>query len=874
MGARWPLVLVLVVALAGSSVFAVPAMTSHPNPCTKVAATDGSDVPGEGDGSVNNPYGTVGKLVTQLTSGQTGCLRGYAEDGEPSNAGLYDEALVTILNSNITLRSYPHEVAQIKGRMQIVGANVTISHLVLDGRNASGFQNPRMSHLADGARLVDNVITTRSTAGCAWADGTTNDKLEDVEIVHNRIHDCKGAVTLEDVDRALVADNLIYDNKNEGVRLWPGVDNSTVTRNVIDRSSNSVVIGTGSESTQITSNALSNPNSFNLKFSGAPDTGNKVEGNCMWKTGGDPAIDPSHVGAIQLNGNVTANPGYLGATAEADYRVPSSSGCHGTTGSMDAAVSDNANARPHREQAVNLRPNILFIVTDDQRADTVDVDTMPNTLKWFREGNPTDGSYGAIRGGTRYTAAFATTPLCCPSRASIFTGRFAHNHNVWLNQNGHLLDSTTMLPAYLKRPGLNYYNAMYGKYLNAWSGCPGAGGKQHDDVPGLGLGIPPNFDDYSVYQDAYRYFSAREPNAPDPNGCSNKDQSDPPEEQHTTSYTFHKATSFLQARESNDAQPWFLYLAPFAPHQHGDESGPNAWQAMTEGTGFGNAQVRDYRVPAEPGPGYNLDKPYTDRGPGPLQYSSDTALIVDSENSLQKQQLRALKYVDSKLENVMATLETMGEADDTLAFFVSDNGYLWREHGKQGQQLPEEQGGGDCVPPSPAPGNPRCGLKAKGKPYLEAINIPFLVRWPDNPNVEANHDDFYSPVATIDLAATALDAVDWAPPEDVPIDGRSVLAPSQRVWMFNEYHAGGQRWYSLVNGVQHFIAHDLINGYDANGADTSPNWVQAYNLQTDREEQESLYGPMGQPGGPGEPPVWGYVDSIEQYKSCKGVTCP
>ena len=81
-------------------------------------------------------------------------------------------------------------------------------------------------------------------------------------------------------------------------------------------------------------------------------------------------------------------------------------------------------------------------------------------------------------------------------------------------------------------------------------------------------------------------------------------------------------------------------------------------------------------------------------------------------------------------EPFMARLEETGEADDTLAFYVSDNGYHWREHGTQQ---------GDCIDPTSPPGttppftNLGCGVTEKQKPYLEAIKIPFLMRWPDNP---------------------------------------------------------------------------------------------------------------------------------------------
>src|SRR5215207_9010689 len=85
-------------------------------------------------------------------------------------------------------------------------------------------------------------------------------------------------------------------------------------------------------------------------------------------------------------------------------------------------------------------PNILVIVTDDQRAmDTME--HMPRTVDWFG------------RGGTTFTEGFATTPLCCPSRAAIMTGRLNHNNNVQTNGDQELLDHNSTIARYLDQAG-------------------------------------------------------------------------------------------------------------------------------------------------------------------------------------------------------------------------------------------------------------------------------------------------------------------------------------------------------------------------------------------------------------------------------------
>src|SRR5688572_1311676 len=102
------------------------------------------------------------------------------------------------------------------------------------------------------------------------------------------------------------------------------------------------------------------------------------------------------------------------------------------------------------------RPNVLLIVTDDHRWDMMQI--LKRTRRWFGGG------------GTTYPFAFATTPLCCPSRASIMTGQYAHNTNVETNLDAERLDQRATMQRYLQDAG--YRTAIVGKYLNAWRKDP------------------------------------------------------------------------------------------------------------------------------------------------------------------------------------------------------------------------------------------------------------------------------------------------------------------------------------------------------------------------------------------------------------------
>jgi arylsulfatase A-like enzyme len=93
-------------------------------------------------------------------------------------------------------------------------------------------------------------------------------------------------------------------------------------------------------------------------------------------------------------------------------------------------------------------PNVLVIVTDDHRAAET-MDRLGRTRRWFETH------------GTVFPQAVATTPLCSPSRASILTGRYAHNHGVRTNHDSHLLDHATTLESQLGAAG--YRTGVYGK---------------------------------------------------------------------------------------------------------------------------------------------------------------------------------------------------------------------------------------------------------------------------------------------------------------------------------------------------------------------------------------------------------------------------
>ena len=136
-----------------------------------------------------------------------------------------------------------------------------------------------------------------------------------------------------------------------------------------------------------------------------------------------------------------------------------------------------ASAFPHISRAQTRRPNILFVMTDDQRWDAMSC-----------AGNAilrTSNMDRLAEEGCRFTDAFVTNALCSPSRGTILTGIYTHSHGVTTNggQSHYFRPGVVTFPMLLQKAG--YYTAMVGKWhiatppaglgFDHWCMLPGQG---------------------------------------------------------------------------------------------------------------------------------------------------------------------------------------------------------------------------------------------------------------------------------------------------------------------------------------------------------------------------------------------------------------
>ena len=344
-----------------------------------------------------------------------------------------------------------------------------------------------------------------------------------------------------------------------------------------------------------------------------------------------------------------------------------------------------------------VQPNIVVIVSDDQRYDSLS--HMPIVQSEL------------IGHGVKFTNGFVSNPLCCPSRVSMLTGRYSHSTGVYSNggefggfpafDEG---QDTGTMAAWLDDAG--YETSLVGKYLNHYG-------------PNPDMYIPPGWDRWVTFDENNGQYYNYDLNVDGDTLSFGSDALD-----YSTDVFARYADSFIENAPAD--RPLFLFFTPYAPH------GPSTPPPRYEGD-FNN----------EPGlrlPSFNeadvSDKPTYIRNMRPLSSKK-----IASGDTHYRRVLESLLGVDDAVGTIIGALEETGRLENTLIFYISDNGVQEGEH--------------------------RWGFKVV--PYDETIRVPFIVRWDrlaDTPRTNSNL------VLNVDIAPTVAQAADAPAPG---FDGNSLL---------------------------------------------------------------------------------------------------
>jgi arylsulfatase A-like enzyme len=293
-------------------------------------------------------------------------------------------------------------------------------------------------------------------------------------------------------------------------------------------------------------------------------------------------------------------------------------------------------------QGAPARPNVVMILADDARFDSLS--RMPNVERLI-----------AARGVT-FTNAFVTTSECCPSRASILCGQYAHTTGVIQNfgpsSYPHFYEQSN-LAVWLRDAG--YETALVGKYLNDYT----VYGNHH---------VPPGWLNWiamdSVPEEKYYDYTLNENGRLVHYGVASSDYS--------TDVLAGQAVDFVR----NAKAPFFLYFAPIAPHLPALPAPRDVSKPVTLSTPRPNFDERDIS-----------DKPW--HALYRRIYSEQAISYLDRD--IEGRQLRSLIDLDRQVGVLVRALESKGVLDKTIVIYMSDNGFMWGEHRLGGKIWPYEE---------------------------------------------------------------------------------------------------------------------------------------------------------------------------------------
>lgn len=368
------------------------------------------------------------------------------------------------------------------------------------------------------------------------------------------------------------------------------------------------------------------------------------------------------------------------------------------------------------------KPNIIFILTDDQDLHMDSLSYMPNLRHHLTEQ------------GTFFRRHHCTVALCCPSRASIWTGKAAHNTNVtdvnpphggypkFVSQGF----NEAYLPIWLQDTGYSTYYT--GKLFNAHS------------VTNYDQPFPRGWtgSDFLLDPYTYEYLNAT--------FQRNRDAPVSYHGHYSTDVLISKALSFLSEALAEPA-PFFLTIAPTAPHSNVNIK-DNIIDNFTEHSVTQSPPIPASRhaelfaeVTVPRTPHFNPDSAHGVSWISRLPQQNKTN--IDFNDHFYRSRLRALQPVDELIPSIIEQLTAAGQLDNTYIVYSTDNGYHIGQH--------RLQPGKQCA-------------------YEEDVNIPFIIRGPGVPknvstNAVTNH---------VDLAPTFLQMAGVELKDEWQLDGQAM----------------------------------------------------------------------------------------------------
>lgn len=364
-----------------------------------------------------------------------------------------------------------------------------------------------------------------------------------------------------------------------------------------------------------------------------------------------------------------------------------------------------------------VRPNILWICTDQQRADTI-----------HALGNPAihtphlDGLCGL---GTAFTRAYCQSPICTPSRASFLTGRYPSNVHVARNGAATFPSEPRLIPSLFAKAG--YRTGLVGK-LHLASAYGGPEARADDGYQTLQYSHDPR--EPEAHGNAYARW-ARERGwsfddlffRPAPNAPLQYRPTVDPSVHHTT-WCADQAIAFLEAAPP---EPWFLSVNTFDPHPPFDA--PETWAARAREAGVPPPAFEETDLKRQ---ARLAEVAFQTRAQRP---TAETLERIASYYGM-------IELIDDHVGRILSALDRTHQRANTLVIFMSDHGEMLGDH----------------------------GLTLKGCRFYEGlVRVPLIVSWPGQFREGSICDEL---VELTDVAPTLAEVLGT---QLAPTNGRSLV---------------------------------------------------------------------------------------------------
>lgn len=476
-----------------------------------------------------------------------------------------------------------------------------------------------------------------------------------------------------------------------------------------------------------------------------------------------------------------------------------------------------------RSSAAAKPPNIIVVLTDDQDYLLGSLDIMATLQREF------------VQGGTTFDNMYVTTPVCCPSRTSTLSSRYAHHLDDqglgWCGDFPAMYENSSFV---LNLKALNYTTALFGKYYNSYG-----------DFCDANVHVPRGYDEFFAMCDDSHFFG----NIFNNNGTMLKVSNTT----YMTAEIGNRSIAWL-SDALRGAAPVYAYIAPHAPHV---PATPAPW--------YDNAPLPSELAPRTPNWGVaSPEKHWLVASRPPLD-----AVMTNYSDELYARRLRTLLSVDDILTDLFALLNATGTADNTYVLYTSDHGYNLGQF-----RLPS----------------------GKFHTYENDIRVPLLVRGPGVARggaVDAVVSNLDIVPTVLALAGAAP-----VPSDGASLAGFLGAAPTPASWrdrLLIEYWGLGYVWRGpCTNGsgecphgpealldapsntyvalrVHNASTNALYADFrprDAGPYAAAANWTEVYNITADPWQMDNVWRSA--------PPVWvgALRDELYALVNCSLSSCP